>query len=263
MKFCYEYRTSDNVKHSGVLNAVSRDAAFKILKTQGIRPSYLVEAPGLFNKLFGKGKRWLAIVFLCIVVIGVFVLAQRKGREAEDAKSEAESAREEVQNVTSVFDSQVRRHPIGDVAVIANGIRTGWSDVFELEGERFLASFAIPGVEAGLRSTSESEIRRALEVKKPVRDTQNLSLESRQILAMVEGMKSELREFLKDGGSISQYGNRLVARQEAELAAYRRAKNEMSRAIAEGCSREDVADLLEELNESLRKMGIRPLVLPE
>ena len=43
---------------------------------------------------------------------------------------------------------QTRRYPIGDAAIIEKGILTGWSDVFEHEGDRFLASFAVPGVKA-------------------------------------------------------------------------------------------------------------------
>ena len=65
MKFIYEYRTSDNVRRSGVIDASDRESAFIALKNQGVRPASMKEAPGIFNKLFGKGKRWIAIVILC------------------------------------------------------------------------------------------------------------------------------------------------------------------------------------------------------
>ena len=61
------------------------------------------------------------------------------------------------------MDDTTRRQIIGDTAIIEKGIRTGWADVFDLEGERFLASFAIPGVPAGQRSTTVDEIRKALD----------------------------------------------------------------------------------------------------
>ena len=53
MKFFYEYRTRDNERRSGEVNAADREAAFALLKSQGIRPSRLNEAPGLANKLLG------------------------------------------------------------------------------------------------------------------------------------------------------------------------------------------------------------------
>ena len=56
-----------------MVNAPSLDAAYKLLKSQGIKPGRVVEAPGFFNKLFGKGKRWLAIGAL-IVVAAVLAL---------------------------------------------------------------------------------------------------------------------------------------------------------------------------------------------
>ena len=70
MRFLYEYRTSDNAKHSGEIVAPNREAAYAQLKEKGVKPSRLVEAPGFFNKLFGKGKRWIAIGVLgtlCLV----------------------------------------------------------------------------------------------------------------------------------------------------------------------------------------------------
>ena len=60
------------------------------------------------------------------------------------------------------LDDMTRRQVIGDTAVIEKGVRVGWADVFETEGERFLASFAIPGVKAGQRSTTEQALQEAL-----------------------------------------------------------------------------------------------------
>ena len=69
MKFLYEYRTSDNIKHSASICASSQEAAYAALKKQGIKPCRFAEAPGIFNKVFGKGKRWIAIIILSIVCI--------------------------------------------------------------------------------------------------------------------------------------------------------------------------------------------------
>ena len=141
--------------------------------------------------------------------------------------------------------------------------REGWADVFTLEGDRFLASFAIPGTAPAIRSTTEEEIKEALRCSPSNFDSGSASLEARQIRAMVSGMKQELRDFLADGGTIRQYGRRLVQRQEAELGYYHRAKAELDRAIAEKRAQNEINELVEKHNAALRKIGVRLLVLPE
>lgn len=258
MKFVYQYRTPDNIRRDGEVNAATRDAAFALLKTRGIRPSRLDEAPGFFNKLWGKGKRWLAIALLtgAVVAATFTILANRRTIR-------------EIEKDQSFFDSPVRRQPLGDAVVIEQGIRTGWADVFELEGERFLASFAVPGVEAGVRSTTEAELRKALDndALKPQRTHSSLdgsvqSIEARQIRAMVEGIKSELRIYLAAGGSISAYGARLVQRQEQEIGYFKQVKAELESAKKTGMQETDLERLWEARNNQLRKMGIKlvPLV---
>lgn len=71
MKFLYEYQDKANKRHRGVLNAPTRADAYAALKAQGIKPIHCDEAPGFFNLLFGKGKRWIAIIVLgalCLVL---------------------------------------------------------------------------------------------------------------------------------------------------------------------------------------------------
>ena len=247
MKFIYEYRTSDNVRHEGTVSAASRDAAFAALKAQGIRPGSVREAPGFFNKLFGKGKRWIAIAVLS-ALCGVLCVAFFGTRRTVSAP-------------LSDLDSMTRRQVIGDTAIIEKGIRTGWADVFPEEGERFLASFAIPGVPAGQRNTSEREIEEALARK--VGAMPDDGIEVRQIKSMVEGMKDELRRFIEKKGTVIEYGQRLVQRQEQELSYYNRAKAEVEQLHKSGASAQEVEALWERRNASLRRMGIKLVPLPE
>ena len=251
MKFLYEYRTPDNEKHSGKINASDKEAAYAALKRQGIKPCRFSEAPGFFNKLFGKGKRWMVIGVLgaLCLVLGAVVCTQ--GR------------RQEAQGTDGIFDATMRRQVIGDVAVIEKGIKEGWAEVFPEEGERFLASFAIPGVPAGQRSTTEEEIRRVLSAKCEVRGGADEGIEARQIRAMVEGMKEELREFLRKGGTIAAYGRKLVRRQEEEIAYYNRAKTEIENAQKAKMPAAQLNDLWEKRNESLRQMGVKLVAMPE
>ena len=160
--------------------------------------------------------------------------------------------------VSQLQADQTRRQIIGDVAIIEKGILTGWSEVFELEGDRFLASFAIPGVKPGQRNTSEAEFMRALENVCEVKP--NDSLEVRQIKAMVDGMKNEARSYLREGGTVREYGKRLTERQDAEIAIYERAKAELKRA-KDTMTSDKYLDLWEERNNQLRNLGIKLLLI--
>ena len=123
-------------------------------------------------------------------------------------------------------------------------------------GERFLASFAVPGVKAGQRNTTAGEIEAALARRIPAGPSDGL--ETRQIKAMVEGMKQEARAYLAAGGSIVGYGARLTERQDAEIAAYERAKANLERA-KETMRGKALIDYWESQNDKLRNLGIRPI----
>lgn len=246
MKFLYEYRTRDNVHHDGEINAASRDAAFAALRSQGIKPGRLVEAPGFFNKLFGKGKRWIAIGALAALSVGLGALVVVKSKR---------------QVSTTIFETSTRHQVIGDTAIIEKGLTTGWADVFPDEGDRYLASFAVPGVPAAKRTAPEKAILAA--VARKVLIEPGDSIEVRQIKVMLEGVKDELREFLAAGGSVRRFVYHLQKRQEEEITYFSRAKAEVDAAVRAGASRDSVIAVWEKCNSRLRHMGIRLVALPE
>ena len=246
MKYTYAYKTSDGIRHEDSINASSREEVFEALRAKGIKAIKVMAADGskANGEVRGVRKRVVAVlVALAAVCAGVIAYL---GGERTGA------------SVAPEFEtSETRRQVIGDVAVIEKGIRTGWADVFEREGDRFLASFAIPGIAAGQRSTSEEEIRRVLDRKVEAKPTD--SIEIRQIKAMVEGMKEEARRYLAAGGTVVGYGRRLVERQDAEIAIYNRVKAEIE-ALRKGKSAEELETLIEERNDELRNLGIKPIV---
>ena len=251
MKYTYAYKTSDGVRHEDSMNASSRDEVFIELRKRGIKAIKVVAADGskANGEVRGVRKRVVAVL-IAIVALGVGVCAYLGGTLTGGSPVSG----------TAFQTDQSRRQIIGDTAIIEKGIRNGWSDVFELEGERFLASFAIPGVKAGQRNTSEKEFSTALEHKCAVADSD--SLEARQIKAMVEGMKQELREFIADGGSVKQYGRRLVQRQEQELGYYSRAKSELDALVKSRATPAQIESMWQTSNTRLRKLGIRLLPMP-
>ena len=252
MKFQYAYRDKQNERHDGLVVASSKDDAFKKLRAQGVKPFFVAPAPGFFNRLQGIGKRGVAIGLLGVLCAGLgaaLVLTPRT--PPSNPQSEFDAS----------ISAQMRRQPIGDIAIIEKGVRTGWADAFPEEGERFLASFAVPGVPAGQRNTSEAEITAALARKVSVADAD--SIEVRQIKAMVEGMKNELRKFLADGGSIREYGRRLVIRQEEEIGYYQKAQRFIEQMSNAKKPEAEISAALDKYNVHLRSMGIKPVTMPE
>ncbi len=248
MKYSYAYKTPDGIRHEATIEASSRDAAFTALREQGIRPIKVVAADGskANGAPVGVRRRVVAVSILVAVVAAVGATAAFlrivRPTPAVDA-----------------FQSdQTRRYPIGDAAIIEKGILTGWSDVFEHEGDRFLASFAVPGVKAAQRNTTVDEIKAALGRK--IELTPDDGIEARQIKAMVAGMKQEARAYIAAGGSVVNYGRRLTERQDAEISAYERIKADLERA-KKTMSGNALINYWESQNDKLRNLGIRPLTL--
>ena len=253
MKYTYAYKTSDGVRHEATMNAASRDEVFVALRKQGIKAIKVVAADGskANGEIHGVRKRVVAAL-VAFVALGVGIVAYFSGTH---------SGGDLGGSVATAFATEHdRRQVIGDAAIIEKGIRNGWSDVFTLEGERFLASFAIPGVKAGQRNTSEKEFAAALENKCTVADSD--SLEARQIKAMVEGMKNEARRYLAAGGSIVEYGKRLTERQDAEIAVYNRVKADLEKAHTT-MPESAFMSYWEKRNDELRNLGIKTVGLSD
>ena len=253
MKYTYAYKTSDGVRHEATMNASSREEVFSELRKRGVKAIKVVAADGskANGEIHGVRKR-VVVALVAFVAVGVGVVAYFSGtRSGGDLGDSA---------TTAFATGQDRRQVIGDAAIIEKGIRNGWSDIFDLEGERFLSSFAIPGVKAGQRNTSEKEFAAALENKCVINDSD--SLEARQIKAMVEGMKNEARCYIAAGGTIVEYGKRLTERQDAEIAVYNRVKADIEKA-RKTMTESAFMTYWEKRNDELRNLGIKTIGLSD
>ena len=258
MKYTYAYKTSDGIRHEDSMNASSREEVFERLRERGIRAIKVVAADG--SKANGAPPRRNVAVYVLSTVLVLLTVTATLYFTLSILHSQAGQPESTLNNATAFLTSHERRQVIGDVAIVEKGIASGWADVFPDEGERFFASFAIPGVKAGQRNTTVEELTAALKRKIAVRD--NDGMEARQIKAMVEGMKDEARRYIAAGGSMVEYGKRLVERQEAEIAIYNRIKAEAEK------NREKMAEdafetYLEGRNDELRNLGIKPVVLSD
>ncbi len=246
MKFLYQYRNSKNELKEGVVYAASRDAAYTTLKKSGIKPSRVEEAAGFFNKLFGKGKRWLAIAVLSVIAIAV-TLFWRESLEVHQAQQAAGYA-------------SMDRHQIyGEPALMAELDRNDYSNVFPEEGDRFLAHFAQPGIEVKF---SDPHWRKRMAESLANLDKSNISFtegerrEVRELKRIVKGMREELSAYLSNGvGTCATFVRRLEERQTREMQIVTQAKNELAR--------ENDIDAYERWNVQLRRMGLPTISVPE
>ena len=242
MKYTFAYKTSDGTRHEASMEAESREVVFEALRKENIRPIKVVAADGskANGEIRGVRRRVVGLVAI-LAAVGAVVATTLYNRAKPLPAPQFEA-------------EQTRRQVIGDTAVIDKGIATGWSDVFSAEGDRFFASFAIPGVKAGQRNTIVEELEAAL--GRRVEAKADDGMEARQIKSMVEGMKSEARAYIAAGGGIVEYGKRLTERQDAEIAIYERTKAEIDRA-RKTMAEDDFLSLWEERNDQLRNLGIK------
>ena len=244
MRFVYEYRTRENELKRGEIAASERNAAFARLKELGIRPARLEEAPGFFNKLFGKGKRWMTIALLSVALAVSLYLLFR------------------AEPILALDRSQV----YGDPEILKRNDDTGWREVFSDPGERILAAFARPGRGIAVelmppkRGAGEFFAMFGAQLEKSLaHEVEFRENEPNEVVLMkriVLGMKDELREYLADGGSGASYFERLIDRQREEIAIRNRTATEIG-LLRPGDP--TAAQTVMEKNADLRTMGIEPI----
>ena len=222
MKFIYQYRTPDNRPHRGVISAPTKEAVYATLKAKGVNPGRVEEAPGFFNKLFGKGKRWIVIVALLAVCAALVCVVYATRRTSDAALRELREA--EALHLGSVhYAVPIPRQEIpGDRIRIEKAIAT----VSTNAAERFLARFAEPGryptlIPKQTADVSESEWPSESELdavlSTPLAYNANELTERIDLKRMVEGLKRELAEYRRAGGTTHDYLAALVARQKKEV----------------------------------------------
>lgn len=75
-------------------------------------------------------------------------------------------------------------------------------------------------------------------------------------------MKDEARAYIAAGGTVVGYGKRLTERQDAEIAIFKRTEEEVL-AAQKTMDEAAFAAYLDQRNDELRNLGIRPVTLAE
>lgn len=249
MKFRYEYRTSDNVRHEGIICAASREAAFAALKSRGVRPSVVVVAPGLLNRMQSWGWRWFVplVAFLgLLVVLMIF--------DAAGLRNGAIPGRDAFRN----FSTATVRHQIyGDPEVLQRIECGGLDLILTNVGDRVLAAYAQPG--RSINACLPRDCDLAMELEKVVgvyvEIGDNDEREICELKQIINGMKDELDAYLAVGtGTLATYLRRLDER-------FIREKGIVESVYADLQGERDVR-VWDEKNAQLRRIGLRPISLP-
>lgn len=249
MKFGYSYKTSDGVRHESVYHASSKDEVFSALRKNGVRPIKVWEIESRFSFV---RKILIAALFIAATAIVAAILVNR------------------VPSFNSLSTASVqedRSQIYGDPGIIQQCESRQWSNVFEDEGERFLARFAQPGHPVRMRGKEwKATVAQALKNRPGfVTITKSDSAEIAKMKRMVNGMKSELSRYVKDGGTVEQYIDEVLERQSIEEKIVVNFKSEFEK-LEKEATRDNYDETVKKWNAKnvlLREMGLRTVLIPE
>lgn len=253
MKFVYQYRTSDNVQHSGTLVARDRETAFQTLKAQGIRPARLDEAPGLVNKILGKGKRWIAIFILLLALSITLCVMLRTQSEIPAASTDTDTMAYPERN------QEERAQIFGDPYVMDKLSANGWRNTFADPGDAWFARHAQPGHVCGCAEVDEIALSAT-----PLEISADETDELRKMKRIINCMKQEYADYLHDGGTERQYKSDCEERQRVEKKIYEGIVVELKsfeRQLDSGADRAEIQREWDKKNATLRSMGLKTMSL--
>lgn len=253
MKYIYAYKSSDGVRHENTVIASSREEAFAILRTTGIRPIKVVAEDGskANGELHGIRKR---VVWLIVVVVAALV----GGISFWSGSHSAPTV-----NATTIVSSP--RHQIyGDPALIEKFEGGDFATVLPRLGDQLLAWHAQPGKITAPKGFDARQITPVMVgaltdlAKSSLATSDDLQIgpsemrEIQELKQIVNGIRQEMREYLADGnGTPKSFWRRLCERSLEEKRIYERTVKELESETNEA--------VWEEKNEALRRLGIRTI----
>lgn len=266
-QFVYYYKTPENERRSGEIEAPDRDAAFALLRDKGIR-AIKVEPKGWET---GKGYRGVSkrVVAACVAsvaaVTGVIAFWSGSRSVVKPQKGEQILVSPQGPVTLSVAIPLERQRILGNRVRIENFP----TNLFHHSAEILLARFAEPGrpLAKDLPRVSAEDVVACL--KNPIRIASNELTEYSDLKRIVTGMKRELEAFLSEGGTVEAYQAELVKRQRMEIAYREKAEKRLlellvPHPLGSSSSRQSVAyDYWLKANATLQTMGIYPLELPD
>ena len=284
MRFTYTYRSSDGQRHSGEIEAESRDAAFgKIRAEMGVKPIKVVAAGGeegcdgaqpemkRRDAASPRGAaRWVAGgVLIAALAGGVWWWATRRGagdamapRGADDVVSQPESAPYQVMTPQGPVTYRIA-DPLPRQTIPGNRqrIEEGRNTIFTNAVERLLVRFAEPGrAVAAPTGEKPTEAEFAACLREPIHVASTDFTEVSDLKRIVAGLKREMRAYLAGGGTVEQYLAELAKRQRLEISYRENAEKRLAGLLSKP---KEAYDYWLKANASLKSMGIYELPLPD
>lgn len=234
MKYQYFYQTSRNENRSGFIKARNREAAYTLLRKQGIKPYRIVGDDPL------NWRPWAIGTLVVLLASGLAVATVLVSRAGDDRSPKP------------------RQQLYGDASLIAAGEFSEWADVLSSPLDRYLAAYAQPGSAALPPLLSADEIATfEAELAKGVEYVEGERMEHRQLKNIIATLREEMREHLAAGETVGQYMDFLEERQQQE--------RELRDHAVESLMRVPSSHLYQAwlgINARLRERGIATLPLP-
>lgn len=261
MKFTYTYRSSDGQRHTGEIEAESRDAAFAAIRREmGVKPIKVTAAGGVEpsesekNGMSGSGRAALvaaAALIAAAIAGGAWWLATRNGQPPDQFTVNTPQG-----PITyTVAQSMSRQMIPGDRSRINSDV------VFQSPVERLLARFAEPGRAFDAPSGEKpAETEFAACLREPIRVASTDFTEVVDLKRIVAGIKREMRAYLAGGGTVDGYIAELEKRQRLEISYRENAQRRLREMLSN--PKEAYAYWLK-ANAQLQAIGIYPLAMPE
>ncbi len=252
-KFVYYWKTPDNVRHTGEIDARDRDEAFALLRGKGIRAIKVEPKGWIEGRGMGVRKRVVVgLVILTAIIAGVcaYFFGSVGSRESNSGTT-GEDDRTIVKYTEATL---LERQEIPGNRTRITHVPT---NLFSFAAERFLARYAEPGRPLPEKTgpvPADEDFLACL--KSPIMIASNDFTEYVDLKRIVTGMKRELRYYLNGGGTVSGYIEELQKRQTMEIAQRAKAAKRLEELMSN--QKEAYAFWLR-ANAMLESMGIYPL----
>ena len=252
------------------MNASSREEVFESLRAQGIKAIKVVAADGskANGEIRGVRKRVVATSIVAAAIIAglvAFLVGRRVPTPPPEAPSSPATAK------TPATPPVVYRNAKPLARQTINGDRQrieAAAASLTNAAERLLAAFAEPGrsiPKLAAERPTDAEFEDAL--RNPIRIAETEFTEAVDLKRIVAKMKSDLRRYLADGGTIDGYLEEVVKRQKLEVSYREKAERHLARLCASSPQKKiNKAGAYEywlKANAQLQSMGIYPLLLPD
>lgn len=242
--------------HIAEMRASSREAVFTALRSQGIRPGWVKESPGLFNKLMGYFARLTTVIISTVLITSAIVLVLLLRKELPNLNTQKS-------NIES------RGQIYGDPSVLQKCELEMWRINMPCEGDQILSMFAQPGDDRAFiiaRVQKAEPLRLCLDKDVVVLDSD--LPEIAKMKRIVNWLKEELRTYIAAGGSVEGYLERLYDRQMTEIKIFEARKRALEKIKSEVATSPtaDVTEAIrrwEHINGELRNLGLRTVEVPQ